>query len=216
MANTTTKKTLTKAELEALVAELQAQVAALSNGAVAETVSAPAEPVQPSIVPVSSTPSTDVTVVYCSDSMGYAKISNAEFHFNRFGEEFILNRYQFDELVGKYRHWFDDGRLAVSSRNMDVAIAKGVRTDKEYNLTYAKLSSMGKMNTTQLENLWNSCDCDKQKQSIVTFYKRKFIEGDIGYTDRAKVDLMNRLTNGGFNRESDELSGRYKIAPTEM
>ena len=55
-----------------------------------------------------------------------------------------------------------------------------------------------------------------KRKSIVSFIKRKFIENVKEYRDRAKIDLMNRLTDGGFQRESDELSGRYKIAPTSM
>ena len=54
------------------------------------------------------------------------------------------------------------------------------------------------------------------RQSVISFYKEKFISGDPNYMDRAKVDLMNRLTNGAFVREQEELSGRYKIQATEM
>ena len=73
------------------------------------------------------------------------------------------------------------------------------------------------MTPAQLEKLWNdnSGTLEHQK-SIVSFIKRKFIEGDQAYRNREKIDLMNRLTNGGFEREQDELAGRYKIRPTEM
>ena len=46
--------------------------------------------------------------------------------------------------------------------------------------------------------------------------KKKFIENDPKYRNREKIDLFNRLTDGGFTREQDELSGRYKYSPIEM
>ncbi len=158
----------------------------------------------------------DVTVVYCSDSLGCAKAGGVELNFTRYGEEFIISRTQFDQLVGKYRSWFDKGILAVSYKNVDVAAAKGLKTDKELGLSPDTLFSIGDMSSAQLENLWNSMKNKSQKESIVLYFKRKFIEGDPKFVNREKVDLMNRLTEGGFIREQDEISGRYKISPTIM
>lgn len=202
-----TNSKITKAELEAQIEELKAQLAAAKSASTAQP--APA-------APVFTIPSTDVTIVYCSDSMGYASISNMELHFNQYGEEFILSRSQFDELVGKYRSWFNRGVLAVSSKNIDVAAAKGLPTEKEYNLSAKALNSIGTMSLTQLQKLWEDNPKQSQRDSIVSFVKRKFIEGDEAYKSRDKIDLLNRLTDGGFAREQDELSGRYKIRPTEM
>lgn len=202
-----TNSKITKAELEAQIEELKAQLAA------ARSASAPQ---QAAPAPTFTVPSTDVTIVYCSDSMGYASISNMELHFNQYGEEFILSRSQFDELVGKYRSWFNRGVLAVSSKNIDVAAAKGLPTDKEYNLSFRALNSIGTMSAAQLQKLWEDNPKQAQRDSIVSFVKRKFIEGDAAYMSRDKIDLLNRLTDGGFTREQDELSGRYKIRPTEM
>lgn len=208
---TSSKKNTTKADLEAKIAALEAQLAAkevacATDGSVAS--------VEPNVT--FSVPSTDVTIVYCSDSLGFAHISNMDLNFNRYGEEFILSRSQFDEFVGKYRSWFDRGVLAVSYDNLKVAIAKGLRTDKEIGLDYAKLSSLGVMSVADLEKLWDSLSLDSQKESVVSYFKRKFIEGDVNFKVREKIDLLNRLTKGGFKREQDELNGRYKITPVDM
>ena len=217
--NTTSEKAKqpTKAELESELSSVKDQLAEamkvielLKNAAA--TSSATAQP----IVVNSAPASTDVTIVYCSDSLGYAKISNMELNFNRYGEEFLLNRYQFDELVGKYRDWFERGILAVSSKNLDVAIAKNLPTDSDYALSAKILASIGKMTPAQLEKLWNENSKQSHRECIVSYIKRKFIEGDPDFKNREKVDLMNRLTDGAFFREQDELSGRYKIEPTDM
>lgn len=183
---------------------LQAKYDALASQQAAPTVSI-------------TSPSTDVTLVYMSESLGVIQATNLTLNCTRFGEEFVLSRTQFDEIVGKYRHWFDNGILAVSYRNTDVAAAKGLKTDKEYALSADVLRKIGSMTTDQLEELWNSTPTKEQKVSIATYFKRKFIENiDSGFRDRAKVDLLNRLTDGGFSRESAELSGNFKILPTDM
>jgi len=168
---------------------------------------------QPNIVVTA--PNTDVDLVYLSDSLGVVTVNNLTLNCTRYGEKFRITRTDFDAIVGKYRNWFDRGILAISADNIDVAAAKGIKTDKEYSVTAEKLSKMGKMTTKALEDLWESTISDSEKLSIVTYFKRKFIENDDeGFRDREKIDLMNRLTNGGFEREAVELSKysdtRYK------
>lgn len=206
----TAPKAPTKADLEAQIALLQAQLALAQAQAQAQT----ATPNTPAIN--LTAPTTDVTVVYCSDSLGYAKISNMELNFTRYGETFVLSRSQFDELVGKYRRWFDLGILAVSARDIQVAADKGLKVDTELGLDAQTLNSIGGMSVSQLDSLWRSLKTPAQKTSVITFYKKMFIAGATGFADREKIDLLDRLTGGGFRREQDELGGRWKINPTEM
>ena len=105
--------------------------------------------------------------------------------------------------------------------DIDTSDANGLETMlglsyKDFGLTAEKLAKVGKLSLAELEALWNETTVPSHRQSIVSFYKDKFISGDPDFVNRAKVDLMNRLTNGGFTREQDEISGRYKISATEM
>lgn len=196
----------TKADMEAYIAELEARLAEVEKAST--SVQNP--------MPIRTKTTDDVTLVYCSDSLGYAKISNMEFNFTRFGEEFRVPRYQFDELVGKYRSWFDRGIFAVSSEDIGVAVSKGIPTVDDFALDAKTLMSVGNMSVQEIEALWNSLEKHEHKMSLVTFVKRKFIENDPKYRNREKIDLFNRLTNGGFAREQDELNGRIKINQTDM
>ena len=211
---TTAKPSAKELELEAkmakmaeMIEKLQAQVAAGAKTT---------DTIQPNIVVTA--PVNEVTLVYMSDSLGFISAKNVELNCTRMGEEFVLSRSDFDAIVGKYRSWFDDGVLAVSYKNIDVAAAKGLKTDKEYALTADKLNKMGKMSLAELEKFWNEVTSESQKMSIVTYFKRKIIEGtEAEYRDRAKIDLLNRLTNGGFDREALESSGsNIKYRPTEI
>lgn len=111
-SSTKATKTTPKEQGGNTISELEAKIATLEKmieqqSLIIETQMKMAAQCTPQPETTTQIPSTDVTIVYCSDSMGYAKISNMELHFNKYGEEFTMSRYQFDELVGKYRDWFD-------------------------------------------------------------------------------------------------------------
>ncbi len=207
----------TKAELEAYIAELESKLKEMKTQEA--TSNSQEEHIEaPKVVNRYVNTKTDdsVTLVYCSDSIGYAKISNMEFNFNRYGEQFKVPRYQFDELVGKYRRWFDMGILAVSPEDYEVAAAKGISTSSDFALDYKTLSSIGKMSSAEIEDLWNNTTKFEHRKSIVTFVKRKFIENDKNYRTREKIDLFNRLTDGAFKREQEELNGNFKYSQIDM
>lgn len=207
----------TKAEMEAYIKELEERLAAAKKTDTEVPTSTPVQTTAATTTPIINVtmPTTDVTLVHLSNSMGYIKTTNTEIHMNVYGEEFTLSKSQFDEVAGKYRHWFERGVLAVSYKNMDVAVAKGLPTDVDLALTKEKLNSVGSMSVSEIEDLWNSITLN-QKHCLAAHVKRKIIDGDSAYKDRAKIDLFNRLTNGAFRREQDEASGRYTYYQTDM
>lgn len=221
--------TKSKAELEAENAELLRQIeelkaanAAKNEGVAKEEIKEEApraavpNPVYPQPIYVAPQ-NTDVVVVYTSNSPGHIGCTTFSLDATIYGEEFTLSRIQFDELVGKYRRWFTDGRLAVSHKNVDVAAMKGLRTDKDVGLTVDDLRNLGKMSPEQIENLWNGVGLDNLRQTIVTYYKEQFLAKADGFRDRNRIDCMNRLTNGAFDAESYTAGGRrLKIHSTDL
>jgi hypothetical protein len=161
-----------------------------------------------------------VNLVYMSDSLGHIETKNIAIDCTKFGESFVLSRSQFDEVVGKYRSWFDKGILAVGPENIDIAAKKGLRVSTEYDLDMKKLEALGKDTPEQIEKLWKDPSLTSaQRLSICTFYKKHFMQGDPGYKEIMKVSLLDKLTNGGFAREVAECSrkdGVVKYTPTDM
>ena len=169
--------------------------------------------------PVSAATASDITLVYASASPGYLFVegSGLSLHCTRYGETFALSRSQLDALVGKYRSWFDQGILALADKDAKVAAEKGVYTFSQLKLGIDVLNKLGRMTAAEVESLWDSLTMDSQKESLVLFYKQKFIEGAAGYNDRSKIDMLNRLTNNGFSRESIEASGMdLKLRPIDL
>ena len=200
-----------KDAVAATKAENEAQIAALKE----ELEEAKAK----AAAPHAANPYGDVTLVYLSDSPGIIdKVPGISLACNYFGEEFTVSRQQFDSIVGRYRKWFDMGILAVSRDNIDVAAKKGLKTQDEYTLKASLLERLGTMPVEELKKLWKNCKNDNERLCIVTFYKRKFIEGkEPGYHETERVLALNALTQQGLKREALEISGAsLKISPTDF
>ena len=215
-ANTT--KTEEKAEATPSAADLMAQLVALQKQN-AELLGKLAASNQGQNTAQSSGHPDDVTIVWMSESRGVInKVDNLNIVCNRYGEEFVLPRYQFDQLVGMYHGWFDNGTIAVSHKSMDVAAAKGLRTDTEYALKPEILDRLGKMTPAQLTDIWNKTQTDEEKSSIIAHFKRKFMEGkDAGYRDLNRIFALNELSQGALQTEAMEItSKKHKIAPTDL
>ena len=198
----------TKAESDAKIAALKEELAeAKKEAALAKS------------APAYSPMNGDVTLVYLSDAPGIInKVPGIVLNCGYYGEEFTLSRHQFDAIVGVYRKWFDMGILAVSRDNIDVAAKKGLKTQDEYYLKPGTLQSIGTMPVESLKKLWNDCKNDNERLSIVSYYKRKFIEGkEPGFHETERVLAMNTLTKQGLKREALEISGAsLKITPTDF
>ena len=190
-------------KIEALQKELAEAKAAVQPKAEAKAVA------QPIYV---NAPTTDVEVVYTSHSMGHMEGKLFSIDATVFGERFSLERNQFDELVGKYRHWFKDGRLAVSYKNVDIAALKDLPTEADIGLRVEDLRNLGNMSVEEIEALWNGIKVESLQMSLVNYYKEKYSENAPGFRDRARIDCLNRLTDGGFEFEAATIGGRrYKL-----
>lgn len=160
-----------------------------------------------------------VSIVYLCDYDGVInRVPGLNLVFHSYGDTVTVSRTQFDAIVGEYRRWFDNGILAVHHRNIEVAAEKGLRTEDEYALSPKLLSRIGTMPVEELKKLWNNCKSDTERLSIVSYYKRKFIEGkEPGFRDTERVVTMNALTGQGLKREAVEISGAsLKIMPTDF
>lgn len=205
---------LTKAELEARLSKAEADLAKALE--LVEKQNAAISTLTAAKTPVAPTHSTDeVVVVSMVDWPVYAKGSNFECYFNRAGEENTLTKFAFDELVGKYRHWFEDGTLAVSHENIDVATKKRLPVDTDSKVGAKILNSLGTMSEAELKKVWKGLN-KNERLSVITAFKRGFIEEKEGYRDYTRISILNGLSNGAFNRELQELGGNLKYAPLDL
>lgn len=127
------------------------------------------------------------------------ELSNLVVHLTNFGEERYLTLQQFEELVGKYRAWFESGIIAVSNGYEKYAETYGVRMAKGFPINREFFKELGSLPITQIEDIFPKLPIECQG-SVTSLWKRKVYDRDPQYTDIRKLETLNRLTNGAFTQ----------------
>lgn len=146
----------------------------------------------------------DVTIVHLVQRAPglstYIKLSNLDIVLTTFGEEFGLTPQQFDELAGKYRKFFETGILAVGDNCEYYAQRKKLKCANAYHLNFNLFSELANVSVYDLESIYNQVE-KPLKKSIAEYFKQRIIANDPAFKDIRKIEVLNRLTNGGFAME---------------
>lgn len=118
------------------------------------------------------------------------------------GELVTVSRVEADQIVGKYRAWFDDGTLAVyndeiSKRYADV---KKIKPASSYEISKYNLDTIGSLNYNDLEDLVSKL-AEAHKDNVIQYFKQKIYEAtamperkDVRFCDLRKLEILNRLS----------------------
>lgn len=123
----------------------------------------------------------------------YIKLSTTEVIFRKFGEERTLSFQAFQELVGKYRKWFDMGIISIAAGYEDLAERYGLNTAKNYPMDSEFVKKLGDVSMYELENIFPKLP-EAGKDFILSYWNRKIIEGDPNFKDARKIETLNRLS----------------------
>lgn len=134
----------------------------------------------------------------------YIKLSNLEIILTEFGEERYLTIQQFEEMLGKYRRWFDYGMISLADGYDDVARRYGLKTAKNYPMDSYFISHMGSLSMEDIEKMYDRLPISG-KEFIISYWTRKVIEGDLNFKDKRKIETLDRISNGGMENVLIEL-----------
>ena len=123
----------------------------------------------------------------------YMKLSSTEVIFRKFGEERTLSFQAFQELVGKYRKWFDMGIISIAAGYEDLAERYGLNTAQNYPMDSGFVKKLGDVSMYELENIFPKLP-EAGKDFILSYWNRKVIEGDPNFKDARKIETLNRLS----------------------
>ena len=129
----------------------------------------------------------------------YMELSNLVVKLSKFGEERILTLQQFEEMVGKYRSWFDKGLISVAAGYEDVAQRYGLKTATDYPIDSEFIYHLGNANMADIEEIYPKLP-EAGKDFILSYWNRKVIEGDPNFKDRRKIETLDRLSNGAMSQ----------------
>ena len=144
-----------------------------------------------------------VTVVHLVDRAPglstHIELSNGVIlDFRTFGEEHTFTVQQAEELASKYRSWFDLGIFAFGADADDLAKRLNLRTVTQYSFAGSDfLNRLPELDLYQLKELWDKMG-HGHREFLVEYFKRKILAKDPAFDDIDKIELLNRLSNGGM------------------
>lgn len=153
----------------------------------------------------------EVTIVHLFDNAPgittHIQLSNYAIDMGAFGETRTLTVQQFEELVGKYRSWFDRGIIAVGAGSEYYAKRNNLKMASESLINSDFIRKLGTMPMSDVQDIYEKV-CDGQKDFIVSYWKRKFIEKVPEFRDLRKLQILNGFTNNSFEYEILELTAK--------
>lgn len=188
-------------EKDKQIKALQDQIAALFSMIAAGGIAAP-EAAKVNNSTAKNSLSDEITIVHLKEcGKGFTthiKLSTITLDFSRFGEERTIYRSQFEELVGSYRRFFEQGVIALGDGFEDLAEKYGIKAVSQYGyLTPDFYNNIMKLNSYELEEVFKKLS-KGHKAFVLEYFNRKIIEGDPRVKDSTKIELLNRLSGGAM------------------
>lgn len=185
------------------VNELKAQVQALmeQNKLLMQALSGMSGQANQSVNAVQSNLKDEVKIVHLVQRARglstYMKLSNLEVILTEFGEERYLTVQQFEEMLGKYRRWFDSGMLSLAAGYEDVARRYALKTAAQYPMDSEFVKNLGNMGMDAIADMYKKLP-ESGKEFIISYWKQKIIEEDMNFKDINKITILNNISNGGL------------------
>lgn len=139
----------------------------------------------------------------------HIELSNRVIDFNGFGEERSLRFSEFEEIISKYKSFFDSDILCISSADSDLAERYELRTEKDQAITSAILKKISKITLEQLEDLYKKASAG-QRTFLIRTWCMNYYEGDASFADKKKIDLLNELSNGSMENVLNDIISKTK------
>lgn len=163
------------------------------------------------VQPIVNIPREDtVTIIHLKDYTGtnlktHIELSNLTIDLRSFGEERVLTRQTFEELVGRYRGFFDRGTIAPGPDAGDVATRYGLKKITEMNIPDHFLANLSKMKPAELEELYLKLG-EGHRRFMLEYWRRKVAEGVSAFKDLHKIEILNQASDGKMDSVIMELN----------
>lgn len=146
----------------------------------------------------------EVTIVHNREILGGAKtcikLDNVTIEFSKLGETRTLSWHQFEQLVSKYRGFFNRQIILVADKDRSVAeeyVLPCVQRPDGIALTRNDLDKLPYMDINQLSNLYNSLT-SKDKEFMLSYWLGQCYTRTPGYYERYKIEALNTLSGNGM------------------
>lgn len=143
------------------------------------------------------------------DISTHIELTGCTIDFHTLGEERTLTWGQFEELAGKFKTLFDMDIIALSEEDSDLVSRYNLKTIQDNMMSRFYLENLPNMKTEELEALYHKLS-KTHKNFIIGYWQRKFLEGDVRFKDRRKIEMLNSLSNDSMQNILLELNEEGK------
>ncbi len=162
----------------------------------------------------------EITIVHNCEVLGgtstHIELTGMTIDFHIQGEERLLSWQQFEELVSRYRSFFERRIIILGAGQDELAERYGVpciKTTNTHVVTRDELTNLHKLSPRKLEEYIVSLS-DEDKRLVASFWIGNCYERKDGYYDRGKVELLNRLLEDHpFENILTLMNGDYRVIP---
>lgn len=162
----------------------------------------------------------EITIIHNQEVLGGAsthiELTGMTIDFHIQGEERLLSWQQFEELVSRYRSFFQRRIIILGAGQEELAKRYGVpciQTTNTHIVTRDELTKLHTYSPRKLEEYIESLS-DEDKELVGSYWIGKCYDRKEGYYDRAKVELLNRLLpNHPFENMLTLMNGDFRNIP---
>ena len=159
---------------------------------------------QPRVVnfaPIANQTNNLVRIVHLQECLGglttHIELSNTTRDLKKIGDIMNISLGDFEELIGKYSKFFDNGILAVDASCMKIAEEYNLPIyDKETKAKYNSkiLNQTGDMTNEELGDFYNSLSYSAQSHFLSYWLSKCYIK-DKKYYDREKLAYLDKISD---------------------
>lgn len=154
-----------------------------------------------------------ITVINLCDNIPPLKttfnINNRLYSMSRINDSVTLRYNEFEELLGKYPEFFEKGVLALSEKNKQIAVLRGVSFVAEAPISKKTLDNICKLSSSEIEKMYDNLSKDNQ-DAIVRRWLQGYFANESGYDDKRKINLLNTISDGGLEIVLEDMKYKNK------
>lgn len=150
--------------------------------------------------PIVSNTNNKIKIYHMQEMIGgletYIKLTDTQRSLRKMGQVCTFTHEQFEELEGKYRHFFDKGIIALGAEHMDLAELYDLpiydsKTKSQYNSDILK--KVTNYNYDQLSNFYNNLSKNNQN-AFLQYWLGKVYDKEEGYYDVEKMHWLETIS----------------------
>jgi hypothetical protein len=138
----------------------------------------------------------EVTIIFNLHGTARVIFPTWTLDLKEFGEERVLSKQQFQDLIGKKRSYFSKEYIVLHEKHMDLAQKYKITVYSQNSNLFMKsidLDRFGDMDIYEIESYYNKLS-ENSKKHFLGYFMKKCYERDEKFFDTTKMQALNKIS----------------------